>query len=604
MKKPALILLAITIVASGGLSWGSSALAATGSSNLIDDYTFDNTRSMTINQINSWLNSFPSSCISPNSGFTAPDPTGYTPNYPHADGKYLYGGPVTAGQVVYDAASGHGLNPQVLITKLQNEEQLVDGSAGCSSTWRYTSAVGFACTDSDTFSHNYSYTGADPFADPSALPTSIYYRNGTPVNSIAGSCVNHNVYAGFSEQVVHAAWALSIWRHKSEGQTGWAATTGSWNHCDDINTCPANMNIPAGWACYSGLMTQGTLKRCPTDTNGVYYDGYATIDGRAIHMDNGATAALYVYTPHIQSFTSIFSNYFGSPFSNCTYPVGSNSVAYRLFNPNTNGTLLSTDPNEVCTATGQMGYLMDAALLFTSGSGSDSVYRLQKNGSYLYTVSTAERDVAINSYGYTLEGVAFNASTSYNASTSPMPVYRLSYPPTGQFYYTISSAEVDSLTQTMGYHLDGIAFYSQNSSGLPYPNDAYRLAWPAGGYLYTASKEESDNAVANYGYRYDGVAFETRLGFTVDNLPVYRLAGSKGYFYTINLGERKKAMTLGYRPEGVGYFAYQWDDQSATQPVYRLVWKDGTYFYAASSSEATSAANIGYRLEGVAFRIP
>jgi hypothetical protein len=149
------------------------------------------------------------------------------------------------------------------------------------------------------------------------LVTPLFYRNGTAINSISGSCVNTNVAAGFSEQVVHAAWALSSWRHKSEGQTSYAAINGNWNHCDDNNSCPANMSIPASWACYTHLMTQGNFKRCPTDSNTVFYDGYATIDGQALHMDNGATAALYVYTPHIQSFTGIFSNYFGDPHSPC-----------------------------------------------------------------------------------------------------------------------------------------------------------------------------------------------------------------------------------------------------------------------------------------------
>jgi hypothetical protein len=324
------------LLPSGLMMFGGAAKAAVNNNNLVDDYTFDNIGTMSATQINNWLNTLPGSCISPNSGFAASDPLGYTPNYPHVDGKYLYGSAVSAGQVIYDAAVGHGLNPQVLLTKLQNEEQLVDGSAGCGSTWRYASAVGYACTDSDTFSHNYSYTGADPFSDSSALPTPIYYRNGTPINSITGSCVNTNVYAGFPEQVVHAAWALSIWRHKSEGLVNWAAINGGWNHCDDINACPPSMNIPSGWSCYSGLMTQGTLKRCTTDSTGTFYDGYASIDGQALHMDNGSTAALYVYTPHIQSFTTIFSQFFGDPHSPCiaTSNVsgalsGSKVVAYQ-----------------------------------------------------------------------------------------------------------------------------------------------------------------------------------------------------------------------------------------------------------------------------------
>ncbi len=304
----------------------NARVTAYSNSDLISDFNFDNTTTLTAAQIDAWLNTFPNSCISTNNGFDAQDPVGYSPFYPHPDGKYIYGGLVSAGQIIYDAAKAHQINPQVLLTKLQNEEQLVDGSQGCDN-WRYTSAVGYACTDSGQNIHNYTYTGADPFSDASALPTPIYYHFGAPVNSISGSCVNTNVFAGFSEQVIHAAWHLSLWRHKSEGQTNWAAIAGNWNHCDDINACPASMNIPPRWACYDGpWLTQGTYKLCPTDTQAFYYDGYATIDGQSVHMDNGATAALYDYTPHFQSFDTIFSQYFGNPdgpfyqFSSATNP--------------------------------------------------------------------------------------------------------------------------------------------------------------------------------------------------------------------------------------------------------------------------------------------
>lgn len=283
---------------------------AASNSNMIGDGVFDNTNSMNATQIDSWLNSFPTSCISPNSGFTAPDPTGYSPDANFVDGHYTYGTAVTAGQVIYDAAVAHSLNPQVLITKLQNEEQLVDGGAGCSD-WRFASAVGYSCIDSGTNTHTYTYTGQDPYSNPGALVTPLYYRNGNPVNTISGSCVSQNVKAGFSEQVVHAAWFLSVYRHKAEGDTGWAQVHGSWNHCEDNASCAANLNIPASWACYSGPMTQGTFKRCPYDSSAIYYDGYTPIDGTSIHIDNGATAVLYYYTPHIQSFSTIFSNWFG-----------------------------------------------------------------------------------------------------------------------------------------------------------------------------------------------------------------------------------------------------------------------------------------------------
>lgn len=67
-------------------------------------------------------------------------------------------------------------------------------------------------------------------------------------------------------------------------------------------------------------MTQGTLSRgCSQPT--AYYDGYATIDGSAVHMDTGATAALYWYTPHFsgnQHFDSLFTSWFGDPSTACS----------------------------------------------------------------------------------------------------------------------------------------------------------------------------------------------------------------------------------------------------------------------------------------------
>jgi len=299
-------LLAVLVVLGFALLSGAVPAHAASNSDLIDDQIFDDSGSMTAGQIDSWLNAnFPNSCISTNSGFSASDPTGYTPTSSNPDGTYSYGGAVSAGTVIAHAAVAHQISPQVLLTKLENEETLVSGSAGCPD-WRLASAVGYACTDSDTASHTYTYPSG-------GLATPLYYRNGTPVNSITDSCVNHGYFAGFSEQVVHAAWLLSWSRHHSEGQTSWAAITGNWNHCDDNATCAANLNVPSSWACYSHLMTQGNYKRCPTDSQTVYYDGYATIDGQSIHMDTGATAALYVYTPHFQSFDTIWSQWFGSP---------------------------------------------------------------------------------------------------------------------------------------------------------------------------------------------------------------------------------------------------------------------------------------------------
>ena len=167
---------------------------------------------------------------------------------------WVYGpGNISASQIIYKAAQQWGINPQVLIATLQKEESLVTGT-NCDS-WRYNSAMGYGCPD-------------------------------------GGGC--NPKYAGFSKQVLWGAWQLKFNRERSEGLTAWD---------DDGNIT------------YGGFMTQGSFARCAgCSTN--FYTGNATIDGQSIYLENGATASLYTYTPHLnQSFPGIFEGWFGSTLS-------------------------------------------------------------------------------------------------------------------------------------------------------------------------------------------------------------------------------------------------------------------------------------------------
>lgn len=295
MQKLLLSFLALLLIAlSVFVMRPSSAYAAADYNHLIDDSVFDNTGKMSASSINSWLNSnFPNSCISTNHGFSAPDPTGYSPS-----AGFTYGGPVSAGQVIYDAAAAYGLNPQVLLATLQKEESLVDGGAGCSAL-RFSASVGYGCPDGGT-TYNYSH-----------LNPAMYYINGSPVNSINGTCVKSAADVGFAQQLIHASWLLKFGEQRSEGNTGWDVQNDNfpesgdhWDNSDDPQ------------ACYGGPMTQGYRKRCSSDSSAVYFDGYTTIDGSSVHMDTGATAALYWYTPHQhgnQVFFDTFSGWFGNP---------------------------------------------------------------------------------------------------------------------------------------------------------------------------------------------------------------------------------------------------------------------------------------------------
>ena len=210
--------------------------------NLIDDVVFDNYGSMDSNSIQNFLNQFPSSCIKD-----------YSSPLPDADpykAYSTYGANATAAQVIKRTSDVWGVNPMVILTKLQQEESLVKGDAGCDG-WRYNSAMGYKCPDSG---------GCDP------------------------------AYAGFTQQVVKGVWQLKFNKEVSTGNNSWQGN---------------------GDIVYGGYMTTGNFRRC-SSCQITYYDGYATIDGNLIHMDTGSTASLYSYTPHVpSSFPSIFENLFG-----------------------------------------------------------------------------------------------------------------------------------------------------------------------------------------------------------------------------------------------------------------------------------------------------
>lgn len=286
--------------------------AAFNSNNLMADVVFEDSSTMSAGDINGFLNSLSSSCISPNSGFEARVPNGYSPS-----SGFTFGDFTSAGQVIVTAAQVYGINPRVLLTTLQKEQSIVTGNVGCNDATEneYAAAMGYGCPDSGT---SHAWTGV-----------SLYRRNGIEHTTTSSTCVSTSVAAGFSQQVIRGAWLLKFGEQRSKGNTSWAVVITNWNNSDDPGTC------------YGGPMTQGFRKRCSSDQNAVFYDGYTTIDGVSTHMDTGATAALYWYTPHFsgnQHFYSLYSGWWGSPYITIPYAWGyigqwaySDSSRTRLF---------------------------------------------------------------------------------------------------------------------------------------------------------------------------------------------------------------------------------------------------------------------------------
>jgi hypothetical protein len=114
-------------------------------SRIIDDYIFTNSSTMSVADIQGFLNAKVPVCDSyhKNSDGTTPS-TPYICLKDYVDstsGK-------TAAQLIYDEANGLGMNPQVLLVTLQKEQSLV------TDTWpypsQYKSAMGYGCPESQS----------------------------------------------------------------------------------------------------------------------------------------------------------------------------------------------------------------------------------------------------------------------------------------------------------------------------------------------------------------------------------------------------------------------------------------------------------------------
>ncbi|HUC20305.1 MAG TPA: hypothetical protein VMR98_02305, partial [Candidatus Polarisedimenticolaceae bacterium] len=123
-------------------------------------------------------------------------------------------------------------------------------------------------------------------------------------------------YAGFTRQVLWGSWQLKFNKERAYGNTG-------WDEDDAIQ--------------YVGYMTEGDRKRCGSCTL-THYDGVASIDGQGVYLQNGTTASLYTYTPHLgQAFPAIFEAWFGSSLSNANVSYAGQST-YPSLAPGAQGT--------------------------------------------------------------------------------------------------------------------------------------------------------------------------------------------------------------------------------------------------------------------------
>ena len=235
-----------------GLGAGTAQAATNG--RMLDDSVFDASGTMSAADIQTFLNGFPNSCLK-----------NYTDEMPSADpmnAYFNYSGSGSAAQIIRRVADNWGINPRLLLTKLQQESSLVNGNAGC-DVWRFRSAVGFNC--------------------PGPVYTQTY--QGQQIQT----CVQNVANIGFSRQLSKGGWLLKWAKERATGNLNWLVA-------DD------------GTYTYTGPYTQGNRQNCRS-CQSIYRDGY----WNGVYLESAATASLYNYTPFLnQSFDEIWEGWWGA----------------------------------------------------------------------------------------------------------------------------------------------------------------------------------------------------------------------------------------------------------------------------------------------------
>lgn len=119
--------------------------------NIIDDIVFTNSQSMTVEQIQAFLDSKVPICDTWHTGFYGASGTWYGP--PFTCLKDYTENSKTSAQIIYDEAQTYQINPQVLIVLLQKEQALITDTWPAS--FQYKTATGYGCPDTSACDTQY-----------------------------------------------------------------------------------------------------------------------------------------------------------------------------------------------------------------------------------------------------------------------------------------------------------------------------------------------------------------------------------------------------------------------------------------------------------------
>ena len=275
------VLLVASFVSATQILIESARAATFNQNNLIDDSLFIDHDSMTVSEIQDWLEINGGGLLEnwvDNVDMRRPSDNCIVH---HATG-------MTAAEIIHEAATAWNaqvydsngcaienaywgdpgysnytletVSPKALLVTLQKEQSLISASGGYSTDY----------TD---------------YQDPNCCSSNEYKLARAMGYGVPDSGSINEKYLGFYNQINWAAWQLRFNFERSAGNTAW----------DNV-----------GYITYSGPMIEGTWRRCASCAL-ESFDGFYPIDGSPLYMENRATASLYYYTPH--TYPGFFGNY-------------------------------------------------------------------------------------------------------------------------------------------------------------------------------------------------------------------------------------------------------------------------------------------------------
>lgn len=566
MKKPTFTKLSSTLVALS-LLINSFAFALPASADgfnagkIIDDSVFTNQSSMSVAQIQNFLNSKVPNC---DTYGTQQSEYGGGTRAQWAQAKYGQNtftclkdyseGGRSAAQIIYDVSQSFSINPQVMIVLLQKEQGLV------TDTWplniQYRSATGYGCPDTAPCDAQYygltnQLTWAARMfraimnASPTWYTPYILGNNYIQYNPTA-SCGGSNVTIQN-----RATQALYNYTPYQPNPAALAAPMGATVNCGAYGNLNFYRYFTQWFGSPNGFRLPGCIQATNTSLSCVWQLTSIT-DQRNLYIIDHATAQSLIDSGNYRY------NGFAFITRNPNAPQAGNVPVYSV--TVSSGNLLTTSANEYNTLRTQ-GYTGNGIVFYADPAGSNSgypVYRLAGPRGHVFTSSEEQRAV-FQSQGYTYEGVAFTALSPVMQETAAPAgqalVYRFGGMPQGRHFWTKDLYERDSMIMA-GYVYEGVAWrvYAGTNTGTP----VYRLSTPVlQKHLYTPDAYEKDVLSSSRDWNYEGVAWNTNKS-APNGSPVYRLYLKHNYenFMTTDAYERSVLIGSGVAiDEGIAWYS-------------------------------------------------